>query len=417
MTSQLAERITRTLDEAGVGAPVPDAAFFEGVRVRTRRRRNQRRAAVAAAFAAAALFAGLIAGAPGSRLDNAPMPPTEAPPGPRLELTQPPLAGARPIEKVWPRAFHKLPLRMPDDREYVVIGSLDEDYYVVQPQPEPNVDDPQFGPPLAVKVSTGAFTPLAAGPTPAGFPTQGTLAVVGDTDVLWAAHSAWDDPHPWYEVWAIPRGGRPPYLLARHDGPEYLIAMREFDGMAYLELSGDRVPNGSGTSLATVPLSGGAITPIPNTDGFRLTEGGFAFYENRRVTSSSAEGAMGVTMLNLRTGGRIAYFFSADLDRVWCEPSWCRGYEPGTNDVVAVRLGGDEVALGEVGGGVRFVWDMPKEPFQSMYLWDVRTGKIGTAGGLAGYIDSWPDDFRTPDVLTWRSADGYLGVVDFGSIP
>lgn len=420
MTSQLEERIARTLEGAEVGAPVPDAAFFQGVRARTRRRRTQRRAGVAAVLAAVAVIVGAVAATPRSRLDNAPVPPTQIQPGPRRE-TQPPLADAQPVEKVWPQAFHKLPMRLPDDREYTVIGSLDEHHFIVQADPPQNVEDPAYGPPLVLDAGTDVFTPLASSSAPAGFPTQGMLAVVGDTDVLWAVKSPSGASRAWYEIWAIPRGGGAPHKVVRREGTEYLVAMRAFGGVAYLELNGDNDPYGPGTGLASVPITGGTVTPIPHSEGFHLTGGGFAFQEQPRVTETFAGGAIGVTMLDLGTGDRIAYFFAGDLENVWCSPSWCRGNDMGTNKLVAVRLGGDEVALETQGkyvdGGVRFVWGMSDAlPFQTMYLWDVETGKVGTASDLASYADGGPDGFRTPDVLTWRSADGYLGAVDLSRI-
>jgi hypothetical protein len=326
------------------------------------------------------------------------------------------------MEKVWPQAFHKLPLRLPDEKEYVVVGSLDVNHFVVQTTPEPDAYQITYGRPTVLDASTGTFTPLALGALPAGFPTQGELVVIGDTHVLWAATSAYDDPHPWYEVWAIPRGGGVPHSVVRYEGPGSLIAMRALGDVVYLELNGDSRPGGSGIGLATVPITGGTVTPIRDSDSFRLTDGGFAFKEERRVGDMSSGGTMGVTMLNLNTGERIGYFFAGDLENVWCGPTWCRGSDPGMDDLVAVRLGGDEVSLEgrdvNVAGGVRFVWGTSEDlPFQSMYLWDVQTGTVGTAADLAGRIDSGQDFRTSSSVVTWRSADGYLGALDLTRIP
>jgi hypothetical protein len=58
----------------------------------------------------------------------------------------------------------------------------------------------------------------------------------------------------------------------------------------------------------------------------------------------------------------------------------------------------------------------PELPVQTLYVWDVQTGLVGTAPELAGWVEGWPDLYRMPDVLTWRSANGFLGALVLSAI-
>jgi hypothetical protein len=184
--------------------------------------------------------------------------------------------------------------------------------------------------------------------------------------------------------------------------------MRALGPVAYIDV-GDRI-------VAT-PVVNGTASELPNSARFHLIGDGYAYRQEQRLGSGNTDS---VIVWNLRDNSRIETFFPRALESVSCTPTWCRGTDPASDALVAVRLStGDEVAVDQYGGpdrpvdgGAGFFWGMsPELPFQTLYVWDLTTGRVGTAGNLSGRYDYWPEP-GPQAVVTWRTADGDVGALD-----
>ncbi|RQW92422.1 hypothetical protein [Micromonospora globispora] len=174
--------------------------------------------------------------------------------------------------------------------------------------------------------------------------------------------------------------------------------------------------------VRSVSLNGGEPADVPDSAGFVLANvGPWITDQLDGGTRTSGE------LRNVVTGQRLAWTANRRIQYLRCGPTWCTGR--GSVDRVALQSldGSDLVELpwtGELSpmNGGRLAVGQLEFPTATLHLiWDRTTGraagvKVPRPEGGPGY--GWNNQLSDwePEVLTVRSSDDELVVLDLGAI-
>ncbi|MGS2644909.1 TolB family protein [Streptosporangium sp. G12] len=384
--TDIEDKLTRVL--TGAADQVPERArvtLSAAVRARRRPRR-----APAALLAAAAVV--VVAGGAGTAVrtlgpsavkqpavnsTDAQGPTPQPTPAPEEKL--PP-----PIERVWPRALHKIPAKLPDGRVHHPQSLLDDRTMLVMTGRSDGTR--QFlwtygleggGPRRIAEIPTRNSTLYAEDVT------------AGGGDVVWWA--SYKDPgrQRVARIWTVPVGGGTPRKVA--DVPLENIMKKGHIGK--LEVVGrDVVFSRESGGVYRVPLRGGEPRAVPGTEGRYLLRwpwvGRHTDRDNLLKQGDLAKLIVFAELFNVETGERRDAVVKPDEKLVRCGVNRCYGQSlptgAGPRNFVRDRDGSRErtlppdVQLDDQPGLERFYKRMPMDG--GVFLYDLVTGTSADLG-------------------------------------
>ncbi|WP_433251288.1 TolB family protein [Streptosporangium sp. CA-135522] len=306
--TELEEKLSRALSGAAHRAPQVPAGLTATVETRHRRRRA-RTAAVLAAAAVVVVAGGAGVAVNALRASALPNPAVSATDGAKPPTK--PAAGTipPPIEKVWPRAVHKIPARLPDGRAYypqlllddhtllVVTGALDGDRQFL----------------WSYDLGTGKPSRIAEIP-----PTKGSaiyadgIAAGGGDIVWWASYKEPGGPRV-ARIWTVPvTGGKPrqvtdvPLGNVMKEGHINGLSVTGSDVVFAYEKGG----------VYRVPLSGGRPRPVKGAERHHILQWPWVGVHRGKAVFRE--------LLNVETGERRDAVVKAD-EEVRCGLDRCAG--------------------------------------------------------------------------------------------
>ncbi|WP_440071293.1 TolB family protein [Streptosporangium sp. OZ121] len=412
--TDIEDKLTRVL--AGAADQVPEQArtrLSAAVRARRRPRR-----APAALLAAAAVV--VVAGGAGTAVRVLGSPAVKQPAvnatdaqGPMPQPTLKPEEKPPPIERVWPQALHKLPVKLPDGRAYI---------------PQLLIDDRT----LLVKTAKGdgrrqflwsydleSGRPRRIAEIPAGNSTSPSQDVAaGGGNIVWWTSYKEPGRQRVVRIWAVPVGGGSPRKVTDVS----LDVTRKGRHIQALEVVGsDVVFTRDGFGVYRVPLRGGEPRAVPGTEGQYLLRWPWVGHHtdrdapDRHVDFSE--------LFNVETGERRGAVVKPDENFVFCGVDRCSGQRvpKGSDPRAFVRDrdgSGERTVPFDVrvfdSGMERFYLRMPMEG--GIFLYDLLTG---TSSDLGIQRDK-RGGMRIPDIGFDRLITYQLGekmyVVDLAAI-
>ncbi|MEV0143517.1 MULTISPECIES: hypothetical protein [unclassified Nonomuraea] len=290
--NDLEETLRRTLAGAAGQAPHAPGTLAGTVETRYRRRRNRTRAVLAAAAVVA-----LVGGATFALRSGTPRAMPATPPAAKL----PPA-----IEKVWPRAFHDLPARLPDGRAFRPYQFIDERTLLVTPEYESKLPDALY----TYDVRTRDARKITDLPKETALFPEGLVA--GGGRVMW---------------WTVPGNGRGQLWSAPlSGGPADLVARLPMDdgGVDAMAVVGDRIVfSVQDGGVFTVPFRGGTVKPVKGGEDSHLLA--WPWVGRPGMASSDGEPMFG-TIRNVKTGETDTAFTRPADEMVRCGREICAGW-------------------------------------------------------------------------------------------
>jgi hypothetical protein len=404
MSQQLEQELQRVLRDATASAPRMDHDFVGQLDRRDRRRRRARLQIVGASVAAVVVLGGV--GIAPRVLPKAAQEPQMAAPR------------SGPVAKVWPKAFHRIPVKLEDGRSFSPRTFLDERTLLVSAAtPKAQTTSTTL---YRYDLETQAIKKIADVPDKREL---GGLVVAGDW-ILWSDVGMKVQPDP--AIWAVPKAGGTPHKVAqlprRNDPREGRVERIALDGetvyWSYLDTD---------LAIQRAPLSGGAPADVPDTKGYHIVSWPWVGTPGPARTGSSARSQLVYRDLrNVTTGEtKSAKAQSGTLE---CHVTWCVGAEGPLNkekDFVAKRDGSDR---GELPIRRDWTFAMPLEahPVLDRFavspttVYDLKTGDYGfryepkdIAPESGGSTVSLPD---TDDRMVMISLGDTFDLLDLGAI-
>ncbi|MEV0199570.1 hypothetical protein [Nonomuraea sp. NPDC050691] len=290
--NDLEEALRRTLAGAAGQAPHAPITLTGTVETRYRRRRNRTRAALAAAAVVA-----LVGGATFALKGGTPRAMPATPP----TGTLPP-----PIEKVWPRAIHDIPARLPDGHAFRPYQFIDERTLLVTPEYETKLPDAVY----AYDVRTGATRKITDLPDGTALYPDGLVA--GGGRVMW-----WTVPgNGRGQLWSAPLSGGPPHLVAS-------LPMDD-GGVDAMAVVGEQIVfSVQEGGVFTVPFRGGTVKPVKGGGDSHLLP--WPWIGRPGMASADGEPMFG-TIRNVKTGETDTAFTRPGDEMVRCDRDICVGW-------------------------------------------------------------------------------------------
>ncbi|WP_433369038.1 TolB family protein [Streptosporangium sp. CA-115845] len=412
--TDLEEKLTRVL--ATAADQVPRQAPYElseVVGARYRRRRARPTALLAAvAVLAVAGGAGAAVRALSARAVPEPAVSATGTPGPTARPEPEPAEKLPPrIERVWPRALHKIPAELPDGREYHPQLLLDDRTLLVMTGRSDGMR--QFL--WTYDLASGRPTRIAEIP-----PTRGSaifadgVAAGGGNIVWWASYK---DPGKQRvaRIWTVPAGGGRPRQVT--DVP--LDNVMKKGHIRALELVGsDVIFSRESGGIYRVPLRGGEPRAVPGTEGQHLLRWPWVGRHTKHADLSKQVAFS--ELFNVETRKRRDAVVRPGESLVRCGVNLCSGTMPPEGELprnfVRDRDGSREralprnVQLGDAPGLERFFKLVSPK---SVVLYDMATGRsadLGMRPDKDGIPDGGPDR-----LITYRIGDR-MYVVDLAAI-
>ncbi|GAA3191112.1 TolB family protein [Nonomuraea roseoviolacea] len=385
----LEDALRRTLTGAAGRAPQAPVTLSGAVEARYRRRRNRTRAALAAAAVVA-----LVGGATFALKGGTPRAMPATPPTTKL----PPA-----IEKVWPRAIHDLPARLPDGRAFYPHQLIDERTLLVTPEDDATRPDAVY----AYDVETHAARKIADLTVPkrtVSFPSG--FAAGSGRVVWWTALEGGLG-----QIWSAPLSG----------GPAHLVASRPVDdgGFDALTVAGDRIVFSlEEGGVFTVPLRGGTVEPVKGGADSHL----LAWPWISRPGRASVEGEpMFGTIRNVETGQTSTALTRRGEEMVFCGLELCMGRSDRGVGFVRRRDGSGErpdpcAAARPTGGSDRFCTESVHGTGRSRVGVVLRDRTSGKSADLGIRNPEEPMPLPEPHLMFYI-VQGRMRLVDLTKIP
>ncbi|MCG5212030.1 hypothetical protein [Streptosporangium sp. KLBMP 9127] len=354
----LEDALSRALDRQASRAPTAAPDFLNQVRARHSRRRRRgvtvaAAAAVAVVTAGAALATGRLAppdGEPAAR-------PTEQP---VIDPAMPP------IEKVWPRAVHTVPPRLPNGRRFDPQLFLNDHTVLVLTRKGDHVDRPDGL--WAYDLDAGRAARLVTIEAPPGTVVTAPFVVAGDGRLAWWTLRK-DGSRKIVDIWTAPITGGPQRKLVSFDedqGIDLVIAGRK--------AIWSRWKTGG---VYQMSLNGGRSKPLPGTTGHRLLDWPWTapYLPEKEKNVVRRFG----TAYNAETGERREMMSE---DRGWnCGLTWCLlGRSAQHRDGSAGRTMPGRSMNTPALDRFLTLFQMGKKGLSGMVLYDLSTGRAGDLG-------------------------------------
>jgi hypothetical protein len=407
MTEQLEEALSRTLDHAAARAPVPPGDLLSRVESGHRKRRNVRLAVSAggltAACAAVLSVTLVVQNLSGTAEQAAPGPVTAGPvkTDPQPSSTLPPQAKAVPIEKLWPKAVHRISNELPDGRSFIPMTLADDQTLLVVVESSFEKANEL----LAYDLKTKAVRKITDVVTPAKATVFASNFTVGDGQVIW--YTMVENTS---QIWTAPVSGGPAFKVTEAPGSPKFLAVA--DGKAFWSL--EELDGG----LFQAPLTGGSAARVPGTAHEHILSWPWVASPGPKFPTDPIENqVVNRKARNLQTGETRTTKISAP--GLWsCGLSWCYGTDvkgvvraelrDGTlSRTVNISSNADSAApsldrflFGGGPGGVT--------------LYDFRTGKIGSIPLVNSASASPREPYNR--LYPGLAKNGYL-IVDLAAIP
>lgn len=399
--SGIEERLSRTLGSAAEHAPKLAAPAAERLEAGYRRRRHRSQALLAAA--AVVVIAGGVA--VGLRTGEASVQPAVAPsaaPSAMIDATT-----AEPVEKLWPQAVWKVPVKDSSGRELHPIALTGDETLLVSATGENGRPEALHLYDLAGR-NLRKIADLRA-PKKGEGPALGYS--VGEGMVAW-----WTPAKTSVRLWSVPLTGGEPTLVAEHRaGGAMLGNLSVAKGAIVFSLTKGGV--------FSVPVSGGRVTPIDRGTGLHLLSWPWA---GSPGTWSPQDGAPFTRLVNLETGQASDAAPARQGERLLA--CGVRSCIVTTSDGRAFTQLRDGSQRQEVPTG----FQIPEPPTQSRFyvrtltshgrtpglgLYDLKTGVLADLGirEEAGWGEV-PVADRAGRMMTYRIASGRY-VIDLSRIP
>ncbi|MGW2160901.1 TolB family protein [Nonomuraea sp. NPDC001699] len=305
--TDLEDKLNRVLSGAAQRAPQAPAGLLATVKTRHRRRRA--RSAAMHAAAAVVLVAGGVGVAVSAMGASAEPAPAVGAVGATGTASRPADRIPPPVEKVWPQAVHKIPVRLPDGRAYYPQLLLDDRTLLVMT----GVSDGRRQFLWAFDLGTGRARRIAEIP-----PTKGSaifadgVAAGGGDIVWWASYKEAGGPRV-ARIWTVPAtGGRPRPVTDVPLGD--VMKQGHINGLAVT--GSDVVFAYEKGGVYRVPLSGGSPQRVEGTEGYHVLRWPWVGRHRGKAVFRD--------LLNVETGERRDAVVKAD-EEVRCGVERCAG--------------------------------------------------------------------------------------------
>ncbi|MEU4725305.1 hypothetical protein AB0G06_37340 [Nonomuraea dietziae] len=398
--SGIEERLSRTLEHAAERAPrlaVPAAQRLETGYRRRRHRSQALLAAAAVVVVAGGVVAGLQAGGDGRTLPAAD--PSEVP---SAVIS----VAAEPVEKVWPQAVWKMPVKDSEGRELHPVTLTDDGTLLVKAWREVEQPEVLYLYDLAggkLRKITDVRRPKKNGGAAADFS-------MGDGVVAW-----WTSTKTSVRLWAVPLTGGEARQVAEHEtGGDVIDNLVVAKGaIVFSVLKG---------GVFSVPLNGGQVTPVERGSGLHLLSWPWA---GSPGTWSPPDGAPFTHLVNLETGQTSDAAPARQGEQLLaCGVQSCLATTPGGARAFTRLRDGTQQQ--EVPTG----FQIPEPPSQSRFyvrtlrsdapglgLYDLKTGTLADLGiGNGAAQGEVPVADRAGRMMTYQTASGRY-VIDLSRIP
>lgn len=400
--TDLEEMLRSTLGHAAERAPRLSGSLAAHVATRHRRRRRSRAALAAAAMAVVTggTTAVLLGQAPAVGNPQATQSAAVATP----TRTEHPLPD--PVEKVWPQAVRKIPVRLPDGIKFQPEAFIDDRTLLVTT----SVSFEKAGALLAYDLETRQARKLAEVPTPEGTVLFASDFTIGDGHIVWWTASKGGTA----QLWAVPVTGGQAKRVAELKGADdaALDPPAVADGRIAVSFRGGGV--------FTVPLEGGTPEPVPDAEKLHILKWPWIGEGN---WYGPHEGTQFGDIRNVETGEtRTAVTRPGERD-VQCGVTSCTGSRDDGTSFVRMRDGSQER---ELPGGA-LTEGLARERFRTapagdakalgMVLYDLATGTAADLGIRAGKDHSmfYPVPARDERLLSYPVRGG-IAVIDLSKI-
>ncbi|WP_214412589.1 cell wall synthesis protein CwsA [Sphaerisporangium fuscum] len=403
--------LRRTLEHAADQAPRLPGVLAGELEKGHQRRRNRSQALLAAA-AVVVVAGGVVLG---SRVggDQGPSPAATPSSVPSVTVTG---SGATPvpvilfkgaIEDVWPQAVYKMPAKDQDGRELRPILFIDDRTLLVRAWRSFDKTEVLYSYDLDLQ----KLRKIADVTTPKGTMQLAADFSVGDGQVAW-----WTMTKRAVHIWTAPLDGGEPRLAAE----------QKIENGAIPPVDGFDVANGNVVfslpqgGVFSVPLTGGAVTPVPRGDGLHLLSWPWAGSPG----ATSHDKPPFTQLVNLETGQTSTAVVNPGEQLIACGVRTCIG---GTKDEKTFTRLRDGSQQKEIPSG----FQIPEPPSQSRFyirnLFDDRPGlglydlNTGTVADLGIREEATRGEVPVPDRITGRlmsyKIKSGMYVIDLSKIP
>lgn len=402
MTKDLEDDLHRIISRAAEGAPQAPAGFPAQI-VRRSRRRRARAHALAAALAVV-VVAGGVGWAVRGQGGEGPVAVNPVPTASATVATGPaePVEPVEPVERVWPQAVWRIPAKLPGVKKYQPRVFVDDHTVLLETWESFEKADAIY----AYDLTTGGNRKIADIRTPKGVYASGYA--VGQGRVVWQTI---DDMRTTF--WSVPVSGGEPAEI-RTDAPvEGRVDSREVvgDRLAFSVMEG---------GVFTVPLTGGAVTPVAGAADDHLlrwpwagTPGWYAPGEE----PSFAE------LRNVETGETSKAVTRPGEQLIGCDVTTCVGRDAAGQPFYRLRDGSRQRPLPDQGvHGIAYDRFMTKwtldGPERRQLLVDLATGRSGDLGLrlIEGKSSVSVRPERTGNTLVAYPLDGQYVIIDLTRI-
>ncbi|MER6173081.1 hypothetical protein [Streptosporangium sp. NPDC001681] len=266
--TDIEEKLTRVLATAADQVPRRTPYELSEVVGARYRRRRARPAALLAAVAVLVVAggAGAAVRALGARAVPEPAVNATGTPGPTPRPEPEPAEKLPPrIERVWPRALHKIPAKLPDGREYHPQLLLDDRTLLVMT----GVSDGTRQFLWTYDLASGRPTRIAEIPPTRGSAIFADGVAAGGGNIVWWASYKKPGGQRVARIWTVPTGGGRPRQVT---DVQLENVMKQGHIRALAVVGSDVVFSRESGGVYRVPLRGGEPRAVPGTEGRHLLQ-------------------------------------------------------------------------------------------------------------------------------------------------